>query len=48
MDDVVLDPACKEAAMGVAESTKDGALGTETKSLIKGWPVGVPHPVARS
>jgi hypothetical protein len=30
------------------ESTKDGAPAIDVKSLIKGWPLGVPHPVARS
>ena len=42
------DPACNDTALGAAESPKDGALGIEVKSLIKGWPAGVPHPVARS
>jgi hypothetical protein len=45
---VPLDPACTDTAPGAAESTNDGALGIELRSLIKGWPAGVPHPVARS
>jgi hypothetical protein len=34
--------------VGTAESPNDGVLGIAVKSLIKDWPAGVPHPVARS
>jgi hypothetical protein len=42
----VLDPACTDA--GVAESVNDGAVGSVDNSLIKDWPLGDPHPVAKS
>lgn len=45
---VALDPACAATVPGVTESANNGALGVETRSLIKGCPAGVPHPVARS
>ena len=42
-----LDPAATDTAVGVAESPNEGPPG-DARSLINAWPVGVPHPVARS
>ena len=43
-----LDPPGTDTVVGEAESPNDGAPGIEVKSLINGWPAGVPQPVARS
>jgi len=38
---------CRQGT-GSAESPNEGTPGVALKSLIKGWPAGVPQPVARS
>lgn len=44
----VPDPGATDTEVGTADSPNEGVLGIEVRSLIKAWPAGVPHPVARS
>lgn len=43
-----LVPGATESVEADEASAKDAGLDAPTNSLIKGWPAGVPHPVARS
>jgi len=43
-----LDPGAIESVDADEASAKDAGFDAPINSLIKGWPAGVPHPVARS
>lgn len=45
---VPLAPAAIERVDAEEDSPKDSPLDTPVKLLMRGWPEGLPHPVARS